>query len=180
MGGSPVYGHGPMGVTYPWPWAHGGSPTFGHGPMGGSPAYDHGPMGGHLPMAMAPWGVMYLWPWAHGPMGGSPAYGHGPMGGGHLSMAIGPWRSPTYDHGPMRGSPVYGHGPMGVTHPWPWAHGDWTPLLIKTVELSFGRNRCSVGPSAYGHAFSHISYGHAPIGGSPLYGHGPIGTGPHS
>src|SRR6266699_1441866 len=81
--------------------------------------------------------------------------------GGYLSMAMAPW-----------GSPIYGHGPMGVTYLWPWAHGRATclwpwphgchlpmamgpwvldPVLIKSVELSFGKNRCPLGHSAYGH-----------------------------
>src|SRR6266700_3611626 len=90
---------------------------------------------------MGPWEVTY----SHGPMGGSPPYGHGPMGG----------------------SPVYGQGPIGVTYLWPWAYKDWTPLLIKAVELSFGRNRCPLG---------HSAYGHGPMGGSPVYGHGPMGV----
>src|SRR6266699_18788 len=71
--------------------------------------------------------------------------------GGHLSMAMAPWGSPIYGHGPMGGSPVYGHGPIGVTYLWSWAYRDWTPLLIKSVELPFGKNRCPLGHSAYGH-----------------------------
>src|SRR6266699_2792682 len=90
----------------------------------------------------------------------------------------------------------WAHG--GVIYQWPWAHGDWTPLLIKTVELSFGRNRCPLGHSAYGHGpmgvtylwpwphGGHLSmamapwgsptYGHGPMGGPPVYGHGPMGV----
>ncbi len=116
--------------------------TYSHGPMGGSPIYGHGPMGGHLPMAIAPWG-------GHLPMAMGPW-------GGHLSMAMAPLGSPTYGHGPIGTGP---HG--GVTYLWPWPHGGhlpmamgpWVldPLLIKSVELSFGKNRCPLGHSAYGH-----------------------------
>src|SRR6266700_3933730 len=78
---------------------------------------------------MGPWEVTY----SHGPMGGSPPYGHGPMGG----------------------SPVYGQGPIGVTYLWPWAYKDWTPLLIKAVELSFGRNRCPLGHRPHGNVMGN-------------------------
>src|SRR6266567_4254396 len=80
----------------------------------------------------------------------------------------------------------WAHG--GVTYLWPWPHGGhlpmamgpWVldPLLIKSVELSFGKNRCPLGHSAYGHGPMGGHLWPQAHGGSPTYGHGPLGGPP--
>jgi len=123
----------PHGLQCLWPWAHGDWTPLLIKTVELSFGRNRCPLG-HSPYGHAFSHIAH----GHGPIGGSPIYGHGPMG------------SPIYGHGPMEGSPVYGHGPIEVTYLWPWAYRDWTPLLIKAVELSFGRNRCPLGHSAYG------------------------------
>src|SRR6266568_3010239 len=86
---------------------------------------------------------------------------HGPMVGAHgewTSLLTKPLLAKT--DAPSAAVPMA----MG---PWVVTYGELTPLFIKAVELSFGRNRCPLG---------HSAYGHGPMGGSPIYGHGPMGV----
>src|SRR6266700_672129 len=65
-------------------------------------------------------------------------------------------------------------GPWEVIYlvmvPWRATHREWTPLLIKAVDPSVGKNKCPMG---------HNSYGHGPMGGYLPTPHPPLAKPQH-